>query len=229
MAWLKTRLEGGSANDRFKRRARSWFWMSVSLAVVVHVLVLASGLGLNIREVARGSERDGFEGVRLASPTEVLEAPADIAAPAVPVVAEADFSFEDEIEFEPVDFGEELAREIPAPPSPPSPADAVPGYEEFVPSMVAPELLNPDEVRRVLEREYPGHLVSAGIGGRAVLWFWIDEQGRVEKYEIKESSGHGALDEAALRVVDRMEFSPALQHGQPTAVVVALPISFVPR
>ena len=42
-------------------------------------------------------------------------------------------------------------------------------------------------------------LRDAGIGGTARVWFLIDETGSVADTRIQESSGHQAIDEAALR------------------------------
>jgi len=97
------------------------------------------------------------------------------------------------------------------------------------PFTVAPELKNRDEVRRALERFYPPLLRDAGIGGTVLVWFFIDETGTVQKSQVKESSGHKALDEAALKVAEIMRFSPALNRDKKVAVWVALPITFAVR
>lgn len=96
----------------------------------------------------------------------------------------------------------------------------------FVPRDVDPELKNRREVTRELRRRYPLHLQEAGIGGTVLVWLLIDEEGKVRKYEIKQSSGRTELDRAAIDVIDVMEFSPALRRDRPVAVWVALPITF---
>ena len=97
------------------------------------------------------------------------------------------------------------------------------------PFTAAPELRNRDEVRRALERFYPPLLRDAGIGGTVLVWFLIDETGKVQNTLIKESSGHKALDEAALKVADMMLFTPAQNRGKPVPVWIALPITFSTR
>ena len=91
---------------------------------------------------------------------------------------------------------------------------------------VAPELANRSEVIQALVQLYPPLLRDAGIGGVAYVWFSIDETGRVQRMMIKESSGHAALDEAALKVADVMRFRPARNGDEPVPVWVALPIEF---
>ncbi len=90
----------------------------------------------------------------------------------------------------------------------------------------APELANADFVRKKLSREYPEYLQDEGIGGRVVLWFLVDEQGNVRKWLMKQSSGHKALDRAALKVAALMRFRPATNYDRHVAVWVALPVYF---
>lgn len=105
-------------------------------------------------------------------------------------------------------------------------ADEIAAAPVFVPRDVDPELKNRREVARELSRRYPLHLQEAGIGGTVLVWLLIDEEGKVRKYEIKQSSGRKELDRAAIDVIDAMEFSPAKRRDRPIAVWVALPITF---
>ncbi len=105
-------------------------------------------------------------------------------------------------------------------------AEDISAAPAFTPYTVAPRLKNRDEVARALQRYYPEMLREAGIGGKVLVWFLIDENGHVRKYQVKESSGHDALDQAALKVADVMEFTPALNRDQKVPVWVALPVAF---
>lgn len=96
----------------------------------------------------------------------------------------------------------------------------------FTPYTVKPELLNRDAVSRALQRNYPPLLRDAGIGGTVLTWMLINEQGTVMRTQVKEGSGHEALDQAALKVADIMKFSPALNRDQKVKVWIALPIVF---
>lgn len=99
----------------------------------------------------------------------------------------------------------------------------------FTPYTKKPDYTNGAEVRRALEREYPPLLRDAGIGGTTIVWFFIDENGVVKNQTIQASSGHEALDEAALRVAPVFEFTPAENRGEPVPVWVQLPITFTTR
>ncbi len=97
---------------------------------------------------------------------------------------------------------------------------------QFTPYTAPPELSNPDQVRRQLSREYPMFLQDNGIGGRVILWFLVDETGRVRKWLLKQSSGHKALDQAALKVAALMRFRPAMNYDRRVSVWVVLPVTF---
>lgn len=99
----------------------------------------------------------------------------------------------------------------------------------FTPFTVAPAFANIAEVRQALEREYPPLLRDAGIGGTVQVWFFIDENGKVTKQSVNKSSGHTALDEAALRVAPVFTFTPALNRDKKVSVWVSLPITFTTR
>ena len=99
----------------------------------------------------------------------------------------------------------------------------------FTPFTVAPVVQNRDEVARALEREYPALLRDAGVGGRAIVWLRLDEQGLVRDVQINTSSGHPALDEAALKVGQIMRFSPAMNRDKVVPVWVSIPVSFQVR
>lgn len=96
----------------------------------------------------------------------------------------------------------------------------------FTPYTVAPDLSNPIEVVQALREEYPPLLRDAGIGGSILVWFLIDEEGRLRTTLIRESSGQAALDQAALRVAERMRFTPARNGDETVPVWISLPITF---
>ncbi|MGD2068731.1 MAG: TonB family protein [Gemmatimonadota bacterium] len=99
----------------------------------------------------------------------------------------------------------------------------------FTPYTLAPKLVNVPEVQRALEVAYPPLLRDAGVAGTARVYFFIDADGRVADARIDESSGHEALDRAALEVARTMQFTPALNEDRPVPVWIGLPIAFKPR
>jgi protein TonB len=96
-----------------------------------------------------------------------------------------------------------------------------------VPPTVPPVLTNASDVARMLETVYPEQLRKDGVGGTVGLWIFVDETGRVGDAEVRESSGYTELDEAALRLVGSMEFSPAQDsYGNARSVWISQPIQF---
>lgn len=83
-------------------------------------------------------------------------------------------------------------------------------------------LRNADDVAAAVEKNYPPLLRDAGIGGTTVIAVFADAAGRAIKTQVMKSSSYGALDEAALKVVDIMEFEPASEEGW-----VQVPVMFV--
>jgi len=100
------------------------------------------------------------------------------------------------------------------------------GKPSFTPFTVAPRIVNRAEVVEAMQREYPPLLRDAGIGGTVAVYFFVDEKGAVGDVRISESSGHEALDRAALAVADVFRFTPASNDDKPTAVWVSFPITF---
>ena len=92
-----------------------------------------------------------------------------------------------------------------------------------------PVLQNRSEMARLVKRNYPAGLRSEGVGGTAVLWIHIDEQGETQHVVLNKSSGNEALDNAALATAEGARFSPASNQGEPTEVWIAIPIQFEPK
>jgi len=152
----------------------------------------------------------GFQ--TLAPPTIV---PPDIPPPSTgPVITERDFSGEGVV-------GGKASGKVTT-----VTAENIEAAPTFTPFTVAPTLKNTADVARALQRYYPPLLRDAGIGGSVKIWFLIDESGRVIKTSLKQGSGHQALDDAALKVADIMEFTPALNRDQKVKVWVDMPIVF---
>ncbi|NNM05230.1 MAG: M56 family metallopeptidase, partial [Gemmatimonadetes bacterium] len=120
----------------------------------------------------------------------------------------------------------ELVEGIELPP-PPSDARADLSAEPtFTPYTVRPDITNRSDVARALEADYPPLLRDAGIGGTVQVWIFIGEDGQVQNAQVDESSGHQALDEAAVRVANEIQFTPALNKDKPVPVWISLPITF---
>jgi TonB family protein len=90
----------------------------------------------------------------------------------------------------------------------------------------APTLANASEVARAIKDFYPPVLKAAGIGGTVLVAVAVDERGIVTERSVSSSSGSRLLDEAALRVAERMRFVPATTGGNPVRARAVVPIVF---
>lgn len=215
-----TALEAETANDRLKHSFASWFWGSVIAATVLHFGMFALWPDMTAADVS--FEAAELEAIELPPEIEIPPPPERIARPATPVITDA--VIEEDISIAPTTFEDNPVDELPPPPEA-TETDLSAG-PTFTPFTVRPDLKNTNEVRRSLEREYPPLLRDAGIGGQVQVWFYIDEDGRVLDTRLQKSSGHKALDDAALKVADIMEFTPALNRDKRVKVWVAFPITF---
>lgn len=215
--------ESLTANDRFKGSFSSWFWGSMLAATVLHFGIFAFYPELEADDVSVNSNE--METIEIPPEVEIPPPPEAIQRPATPVIAEA--AIDEEIVIAKTTFESNPVDQLPPPPS--EVETDISQVYTYTPFSVAPRMLNDAEVRRALEREYPPLLRDAGIGGTVEVGFYISEEGRVINTLIRSSSGHAALDDAALRVADVFRFSPAMNREHVTAVWIALPITFTTR
>lgn len=212
-----------TANDRFKKSFSSWFWGSVVMATVLHFAVFALWPDMVAEDVSFESAE--LEAIELPPEIEIPPPPQSISRPATPVIAAADIS--EDITIAPTTFADNPVEDLPPPPD--AEVGDLSDAPVFTPFTVRPDLTNEREVQRALEREYPPLLRDAGIGGQVLVYFFIDENGRVQRTQVNKSSGHAALDEAALKVADVFKFTPALNRDKKVPVWISIPITFQTR
>ncbi len=103
---------------------------------------------------------------------------------------------------------------------------APPAVEEFAVVERMPELLGGlASIHRAVR--YPALAKKAGIEGRVIVQFVVDEQGRVVDPVVVQGIGAGC-DEEAIRAVRRARFRPGTQRGTPVKVKMSLPVLFRP-
>jgi TonB family protein len=207
-----------TANDRFKRSYTTLMYISVLAATFLHFALFewfpqlqAADLGVVGEELAA---------IELPPEVKIPPPPEQIARPATPRVAAA--AVDEDITIAPTTFEDNPVENLPPPPAGAAPSD-MPSY---IPRDVEPRLRNGREIQRLLQRLYPSMLREAGIGGRVLLWVFVDEAGEAMKHQIHTSSGYPALDNAAEQIVEQMEFSPAMNRDKPVGVWIAQPIDF---
>lgn len=208
-----------TANDLLKQRSEAWLPRSIVIAVLFHVAVFTLSPDMTTAgEAVVKTDTDVIVMAKL----DVPEPPPPIETPAKPIVGNMDI--DPHVTISPTDPDAYTMDPLP----PPARLDSGEREEftRFVPSMVAPRLLNPQEVERELRRTYPAILRDAGIGGDVEVNLWLDENGGVVKAEIGRGSGYELFDVAALKVVDAMRLSPAQNRGAPVRVIVTVPVRF---
>ena len=208
-----------TANDRLKQSWDEWLPRSIVAAVAFHVTVFSFA-----PEMTTPLEASTDRPMDMIMPAdfELPPPPPPLERPAEPIVGSIDFDVD-------VTIAPNAGEAFKAEPLPP-PARVDTGEREefarFVPSMVAPRLLNHDEVERELRRRHPPMLREAGIEGDVDVTLWLDEHGTIVRSAVSRGSGYDSFDDAALKVIDAMRMSPAQNHGSPVRVVVTLPVKF---
>ncbi|HJW33706.1 MAG TPA: energy transducer TonB [Holophagaceae bacterium] len=76
------------------------------------------------------------------------------------------------------------------------------------------------------EPEYPNLSKRLGEEGRVILRVLVNPEGLADQVEIRQSSGHSRLDQAALGTVRRWRFIPARRGPERLAAWVLVPLSF---
>jgi len=220
------KAEAPSAQEKFKKSFGSLLWASLILATVLHFAVFQFWPAMTAEAISISSEE--LTAITLPPEIEIPAAPEAISRPAVPVIAAG--VVDEDITIAPTTFESNPVSELPPPPSlQETTAHDLAAAPTFTPYTVRPEVKNRREVEEALAREYPVLLRDAGIGGTAMVWIFIDEEGKVVNTEVQTSSGFAALDQAALKVADIIQFTPALNRDKRVPVWIALPITFTVR
>ena len=156
--------------------------------------------------------------------TKQIQKPPPPPRPPVPVEVPNDEIIDDED----LDLDASLDIEAPLanlpPPPPPDEEEEEPEPEIFVVVEEMPDLIGGlGEIQRKIK--YPEIARKAGVEGRVILQFIVDENGNVTEPAVVRGIGAGC-DEEALRVVRQARFKPGKQRGKAVKVKMALPITF---
>lgn len=76
--------------------------------------------------------------------------------------------------------------------------------------------------------EYPLALACDGVGGKVELMVSVGTDGRLSVIDIKRSSGHPELDQAARNAMPTWKFEPATANGKPVVKKMLVPVTFTP-
>ncbi len=141
--------------------------------------------------------------------------PTPVEVPNDEILDDQEYDWDSTLDFdEPQDTG----------PPPSAPDEEEEEDEIFVAVEESPELIGGmqalyDEV------SYPDFARRAGIEGRVVVQFVVDEEGNVTDPQVL-SSPHDSLSEEAIRAVSQMQFTPGRQRDRAVRVQMSLPVMF---
>lgn len=124
----------------------------------------------------------------------------------------------------------ESVENLPLPPPPSAPKEepveeeSAPEPEIFVVVEEMPDLIG--GIQSIQSRiVYPEIARKAGVEGRVIVQFVVDEEGNVRDPVVVRGIGAGC-DEEAIRAVNFAKFKPGKQRGRAVRVRMSLPITF---
>lgn len=157
--------------------------------------------------------------------TEQFDRPPPPPRPQVPVeVPNSEIIEEQNINLN-ADLNLDEPLDMPDPPAEPKEEDEEDKEDFFIAVEQMPELKGSlaDLQKKI---KYPKRAAQAGIEGRVVVQFIVNEYGEVEDPKVIRGIGGGA-DEEALRVARMAKFEPGKQRGEPVRVRYSLPFIFI--
>ncbi|GIV58848.1 MAG: hypothetical protein KatS3mg042_1761 [Rhodothermaceae bacterium] len=210
--------------DKADLRKRYPLYIEIGLVLTLLLLIVAFRIDMRAEQtmefVAEEQEVVQMEEIQQ---TQQIEKPPPPPRPPVPVEVPDDEVLEDdELDLDAtLDIDEPLTD---LPPPPPPAEEEEPEPEIFVIVEEMPELIGglasiQSQIR------YPEIAKKAGVEGRVIVQFVVDEQGRVVDPVVVRGIGAGC-DEEAIRAVKQAKFKPGKQRGKPVKVKMSLPITF---
>ncbi len=211
-------------NNRKKPKAdlRKYYTVFLELGLVVVLIIFIVAMKVDFRSAAENAdltEEQEVVEMEEIERTEQVEKPPPPPRPQVPVEVPNDEIVED-VE---INLDAEINLDEPLD-MPPPPAEEEEEEDFFVVVENMPELVGGMKKLQGCV-SYPEMARKAGIEGRVIVQFIVNEQGKVEEPRVIRGIGGGA-DEEALRCVKQAEFKPGRQRGQPVRVQYSLPVIF---
>lgn len=212
-------------SDKANLRRRYTLFVEIGLIVALVLLITAFRFNFNpdtgVDFVVEEQEIVQMEEIQQ---TKQIEQPPPPPRPPVPVEVPNDEILEDEdLDLDAsLDIDEPLT-DLPPPP-PPEEEEEEPEPEIFVVVEQMPELIGGlGEIQSKIN--YPEIARKAGVEGRVIVQFVVDESGNVVDPVVVRGIGAGC-DQEALRVVRDAKFKPGKQRGKSVKVKMSLPITF---
>lgn len=196
-------------------------FLEVGLIAALMIFIVAMKIDLQPKDrVVKFTEQQEVVTMEDIVQTKQIERPPPPPRPPVPVEVPNDEIIEDEILEIDAEFNIDEAIELP--PAPEQPKEEEEDF--FIAVEQMPELIGGlAELQRRIN--YPEMARRAGIEGKVVVQFIVNEDGTVEEPRVIRGIG-GGCDEEALRAVSEAKFKPGRQRGEAVRVQYSLPVLF---
>lgn len=204
-------------------------FVQVGLVLTLLLLIFAFRADFRGKEVENlaPEEQEQFQMEEIIR-TEQIERPPPPPKPPEPVEVPDEQELEDVDLNLDADLDLDAPTELPPPPPPPAPTpqprQEEPEPEIFVVVEQQPELIGGLESIQS-KITYPEIAKRAGVEGRVIVQFVVDEQGNVRDPQVVRGIGAGC-DEEALKAVRQAKFKPGKQRGKAVKVQMTLPVTF---
>ncbi len=203
-----------------------YYMINLQIGFIVTLVLLITLFRINLQP---GGEFEIIEEEQeIIEMEEIIQTEQEVTPPPPPRPPSPEPVPDDEIiedQFFDLDTEIDLDAPMDMPPPPPPPDDD----EEEEPEVFTivedmPELVG--GMQSIYEHlRYPEIARKAGIEGRVVVQFIIDEEGNVIDPVVVRGIG-GGCDEAAIEAVKQVRFTPGRQRGRAVRVRYSLPITF---
>lgn len=212
-------------NNRKKSKAdlKKYYTIFWELGLIAALLIFIAAAKVNLHspksDVDLTNEQEVVEMEEVIQ-TKQIEKPPPPPRPPVPVEVPNDEVLEDQV----INIDAELNFDDPLDLPPPPEGDEDQEEDFFVVVENMPELIGG---LAALQKDirYPEMARKAGIEGRVIVQFIVNEEGKVEDPRVIRGIG-GGCDEEALRAVKNALFKPGRQRGKPVRVQYSLPVIF---
>ncbi len=211
--------------EKFDLRKKYPIFVEIGLIATLALLIVAFRVdwspGSDFEIVMPEQEQIDMEEVKQ---TTQIEQPPPPPKPPVPIEVPNDEILEDDD----LDLDASLDMDEPIADTPPPPPPAEEEKEEepeiFVIVEQMPELIGGlSAIQKKIK--YPEIAKKAGVEGRVIVQFVVDEEGSVVDPQVVRGIGAGC-DEEAIRAVQQAKFKPGQQRGKAVKVKMSLPITF---
>lgn len=201
---------------------RMYYTLLLEVGLIVALLIFITAAKINLttkkQDIDLTMEQEVVE-MEEVERTKQEERPPPPPRPQVPVAVPNDEIIEDQE----INLDAELKFDEPLDmPAPPEKEEEKEDFFVVVENM--PELIGGMAALQKNIR-YPEMARKAGIEGRVIVQFIVNEQGEVENPKVIRGIG-GGCDEEALRAVQNVKFKPGRQRGKPVRVQYSLPVIF---